>query len=205
MYPLIIKHGLLETGPCINDFPFQTSSHSGFSIAIFDCRTGYRVEDLRSPCWKFPRARSEGVGPAGSDSRPSRFLHTGGARPADKTSPLSGCLVANGPPKASWIVHWSWIPTSSAGWIIGLDGEIPQGWCKLTISAESSARPASLPGSVTAATGSQRESLHGSHGLGLHHGWLSDHHEHDPWLKWPKGLGFLGLRMLNMVKMGYLF
>ena len=35
-YPPVIKHGLLENGPFIGDFPMKTSIHKVFSITMFD-------------------------------------------------------------------------------------------------------------------------------------------------------------------------
>ena len=37
-YPLEIKHGVLENGPFLCDFPLKTSIDGGFSIAMFDCQ-----------------------------------------------------------------------------------------------------------------------------------------------------------------------
>ena len=43
-YPPVIKHGLLENGPFMGDFPIKTSIHIGLSIAMFDYQ---RVPYLR--------------------------------------------------------------------------------------------------------------------------------------------------------------
>ena len=41
VYPPVIKHGLLENGPFISNFPNKTSIHRTFPIAMFDETRGY--------------------------------------------------------------------------------------------------------------------------------------------------------------------
>ena len=35
-YPSVIKHGVLENGPSISNFPIKTSIPRGFAVAVFD-------------------------------------------------------------------------------------------------------------------------------------------------------------------------
>ena len=44
--PPVIKHGGLENGPFISDFPIKASIYTGFPIAMFD----YRMVKPREPC-----------------------------------------------------------------------------------------------------------------------------------------------------------
>ena len=46
-YPPVIKHGVLENGPFINDFPIQTSIHRVFSIAMFEYRRVRNSDERR--------------------------------------------------------------------------------------------------------------------------------------------------------------
>ena len=48
IYPLVIKHGVLENGSFVNDFPINTSIHRGFSIAMFDYQ---RVSNPNMVCF----------------------------------------------------------------------------------------------------------------------------------------------------------
>ena len=43
----VIKHGVLENGSLIGDFPIETSMHGGFSLAMFDYQ---RVSNIKLDC-----------------------------------------------------------------------------------------------------------------------------------------------------------
>ena len=47
-YPPVIKHGLLENGPFIGDFPIKTSIPRGFSTAMFDYQRIPRHRSLQA-------------------------------------------------------------------------------------------------------------------------------------------------------------
>ena len=47
-YPPVIKHGWLENGQFIGDFPNKTSVDKGFSVAMFDYQRVRKVVQLKS-------------------------------------------------------------------------------------------------------------------------------------------------------------
>ena len=45
-YRPVVKHGVLENGPLISDFPIKTFIHRRFSIAMFDYQRDTQVKQL---------------------------------------------------------------------------------------------------------------------------------------------------------------
>ena len=60
IYPPVIKHGVMEKGPCTDDFPMKPLIYGGFSIAMLDYkRVSHKKAGFKQEKWGFGKLNHE--------------------------------------------------------------------------------------------------------------------------------------------------